>query len=186
MHARSWFIALGALALPCAAQAAGYIKFDGIDGESRIAAMGFKGEGGGFTGGVRVATGDVTGDGKADASAGGRTDAGDYTVWRDTAASASGAPGDVAAPGPGAQAASLLLPAVQKVREATAARPAGMKCEVGAALRNLTIRLEETAQVVRVPMARITACPTDQVTLTFAKVEAVDPAARVMRARVRE
>ena len=188
MHARNWFIALGALALPCAAQAAAYMKFDGIKGESRIAAMGFKGEGEGFTGGVRVASGDVTNDGTADASGDGRVDGRDYEVWRDSAASASasGAPGDVAAPGPRPQAASLLLPAVQKVREAAAARPSGMACEVGATLRNLTIRNEETAQVVRVPMATVTACSAEQVTLNFSKVEAMDPAARPRRARTRE
>ncbi|MXO50697.1 hypothetical protein GRI42_05185 [Erythrobacter gaetbuli] len=186
MRAGNWFIALGALALPCAAQAAAYMKFDGIKGESRIAAMGFKGEGEGFTGGVRVASGDVTGDGTADASGDGRTDAGDYTVWRDSAGAASAAPGDVAAPGPRPQAASLLLPAVQKVREVAAARPAGMACEVGATLRNLTIRNEETAQVVRVPMATVTACSAEQVTLNFSKVEAMDPAERPRRARTRE
>ena len=112
----------------------------------------------------------------------------DFEVWRESAgaASASAAPGDVAAPGPRPQAASLLLPAVQKVREAAAARPSGMAGEVGATLRNLTIRNEETAQVVRVPMATVTACSAEQVTLNFSKVEAMDPAQRPRRARTRE
>ncbi|MBY6013443.1 hypothetical protein KUV75_00795 [Qipengyuania gaetbuli] len=137
-------------------------------------------------GGVTVASGDVTNNGTADASGSGRTDAGDYTVWRDAPGAASAAPGDVAAPGPRPQAASLLLPAVQKVREAAAARPSGMACEVGATLRNLTIRNEETAQVVRVPVATVTACSAKQVTLNFSKLEAMDPAERPRRARTRE
>ena len=188
MHARIWFVALGALALPCAAQAAAYIKFDGIKGESRIAAMGFKGEVEGFNGGVKVASGDLNGDGAAEASGDGRVDGRDFEVWRDSnaAASAPAAPGNVKAKGPRPQTVGLLLPAVQRVREAAAALPEGMKCEVGATLRNLTIRNEETAQVVRVPTATVTACSAEQVTLNFSKVEAVGPEARVMRARPRE
>jgi hypothetical protein len=68
-------------------------------------------------------------------------------------------------------AAGLLLPAVQKVREAVATRPRGMACKVGDTLTNLIIRDEDTAQIVRVPEAAITVCSADQITLNFTKVE---------------
>lgn len=175
MHYRNSAIALGALALglalPGAAQAAAYIKFDGIKGESKVASLGFQGEGEGYTGGVRVAVGDVNGDGTPDAP---------------PAPPRAGAAGDIAAPGPRQQTIGLLLPAVQKVREAAAARPKGMACEVGATLRNLTIRMEETAQVVRVPEATVTACMTEQISLNFTKVEAINPSGRRYRATVRQ
>jgi hypothetical protein len=114
-----------------AAEAAAYIKFDGVDGE--------------------VMT-DVR--------------------WKSEAS-------DKLAAGPGdPQVAALLLPAVQKVREAAAARPRGMACTVGATLRNLTIRDDQTAQIVRVPEAKVTACTAEKVTLNFTKVEATRPSPR--------
>ncbi|MGQ7829396.1 hypothetical protein [Altererythrobacter sp. Z27] len=181
MQIRNCAIALAALAVPCAAQAAAYIKFDGVPGESKVE-MSWKVEKGekaeGYTGGVNVAVGDLNGDGKVD----GR----DFEVWRNSAAGNAGAPGRVAAPGADPQAVGLLLPAVQKVREAAAARPAGMACEVGATLRNLVIRNEETAQVVRVPEATVTACSAEQISLNFTKVEAMAPGTRRMQMRMRE
>ena len=186
MRYRNWAIALGAVAIPATAQAAAYIKFDGVDGEARVE-MTWKVEKGekaadddeaGYAGGVNVATGDINGDGTVDAA--------DYALWRESFGARPAVPrgpGNVAAPGPRPQPIGLLLPAVQKVREAAAARPAGMACEVGATLRNLTIRNEETAQIVRVPEAKVTGCNAEQISLNFTKVEAMNPGPRRMRMR---
>lgn len=156
MNSRTAFAGLCLVAFGAgAAQAAAYIKFDGVDGES-LAEVRWKVEEAG-----RVTPG-----------AGGPA----------TPPAAT----DLAAPS--RQATShlmLLLPAVQKVREAAAARPRGMACTPGATLRNLTIRDDETAQIVRVPEATVTACTAESLSLNFVKVEAVDPVRARARARPR-
>ncbi len=135
-----------------AAQAAAYIKFDGVDGESKVTVQ-WKVEG------------------------------------PDRVTSGAGAPAprpaatDLAAPSGEPQAIGLLLPAVQKVRSAAAARPRGMACTPGATLRNLTIRDEQTAQIVRVPEATVTACTAEAISLNFAKVEALGPMPTRTRSR---
>ncbi|MBU2587855.1 MAG: hypothetical protein KJ872_07035, partial [Alphaproteobacteria bacterium] len=135
-----------------AAQAAAYIKFDGVDGESKVEVQ------------WKVEEAD-----KATPGAG-------RPATRPAAT-------DLAAPSREPEATSLLLPAVQKVREAAAARPRGMACTPGATLRNLTIRDDQTAQIVRVPEATVTGCTAEQISLNFAKVEATGPMRPRARAR---
>lgn len=172
---RFWIYGLCAAALAAApASAAWYVKFDGIDGESKVTSVGFKG-------GVRVASGDVTGDGSTDTAdtADGDVDGRDYQVWRRTGsagnAAGEGQSGTLSA-GSDPQAIGLLLPAVQKVREATAARPAGLRCEVGQSLHNLVLYEDQSGRRVLVPEAQVTACAHEEISFNFTKVEAM-PAA---------
>jgi len=136
--------ALGAAFGASAAQAAAYIKFDGVPGEGKV-----------------------------------------EVSWKveeaESAAPSPRAPttrpgaSDLAAPMPPPQTIALLLPAVQKAREAAAALPRGMECKVGEELANIIIRNEDTAQIVRVPVATITACSSEQISFNFEKVEWVNP-----------
>lgn len=156
---RTTLIAAAAALLVTAtpAFAAWYIKFDGVDGEAtgkshkdwivisslRLAPTAKRG--------VRVAAGDVDGDGRAD----GRTAAAGSAI-------ASGAPDPVPA--------ALLLPAIQKVREASAAVPAWRGCRVGQRLPRLSIRDDKTGRTGAILNARVTECGAEQVSFNFTRI----------------
>lgn len=161
LRALGGLCAAALLATP--ASAAWYIKFDGVDGEVQVTTLAFRG-------GVRVASGDVTGDGTADADA--DVDGRDFQVWQQnfgTSGNAAAADGKVASNSQ-PRAIGLLLPAVQKVREAAARRPAGMACKVGGTLNNLALRDDQTGERVRVPVAQISACSREEIGFTFQRV----------------
>lgn len=146
------------LATAVPAAAAWYIKFDGVDGEAagkshkdwivisslRLATT--------ASGGVRVASGDVDGDGRAD-----------------------GAPAQpdrrVKSGGSDPVPAGLLLPAVQKARVATAAMPAWRGCQVGQRLPRLPIRNDKTGRTGAILDAVVTDCGAEQVSFNFTKIE---------------
>ena len=145
------------LATVVPAAAAWYIKFDGVDGEAsskdhkgwiEISSLRLASEKA-ATGGVRVASGDVDGDGRADA----RPGRGVISSGRD--------------PVP----AGLLLPAVQKAREASAAIPAWRGCKVGQRLPRLPIRNDKTGRSGAILDAVVTECAAEQVSFNFTKIE---------------
>ena len=111
-----------------------------------------------FRGGVDVASGDVNGDGKADTgrSSGKRqhTRAGSATL---------AAPGD--------QQAALLLPAVQKVREAAARMGAWPGCTAGQRLGGVHIKVVKTGRTGQILDATVSACAADSVSLNFTKIK---------------
>lgn len=141
------------------AAAAWYIKIDGIDGETadkshkdwivisslRLAPATAA------RGGVHVASGDVDGDGRADAPA---------------ARAGSTIDSGGADPVP----AGLLLPAVQKVRTLTASVPAWRGCRVGQRLPNLPIRNDKTGRTGVIRDATVVECGAEQVSLNFSKI----------------
>ena len=141
-----------------------FLKIDGVEGESSAAgdhdhkewievlSLRFAG-GASARGGVNVAAGDVNGDGRADSP---RRPAG---------------PGRVAAPGGNPQPVGLLLPAVQKVREAAARMHQWRDCRVGRRLTGVTLREAATGRTHRVLDAVVTACAAEQVSFNFTKIE---------------
>jgi hypothetical protein len=158
-------LATVAAASPAAAASVDYfLKIDGVEGESSAArderhkdwievlSLRFAG-GASARGGVNVAAGDVNGDGRAESP---RRPAG---------------PGRVAAPGGNPQPIGLLLPAVQKVREAAARMPAWRGCRVGQRLTGVSLREAATGRTSRVLDAVVTACAAEQVSFNFSKVE---------------
>jgi hypothetical protein len=131
------------------------------------------------SGGVQVATGDVNGDGVV--NGGGATDrkdprhASDASAGKGTerAAGVGGGAmpsvkGAIAAPEP--VPAGLLLPAVQKIREATA-RGVVSGCQAGQRLPPVAVRNSADGKTGRILDATLTACAGDEVSFTFQKIE---------------
>lgn len=103
-------------------------------------------------GGVNVAAGDVTGDGRS----GARASAGTRRL---------------ASRGPSPVPVGLLLPAIQKVREAAAARPSGSECRTGAVAKPIAIRESESGATGRILDATVTGCTSEQISFNFTKIE---------------
>lgn len=147
------------LATVVPAAAAWYIKFDGVDGEATakshkewiVIASVRLAPASAATGGVRVASGDVDGDGRADAP----------RARPDRGISSGSEP----------VPAGLLLPAVQKARVLTAAVPAWRGCKVGQRLPRLPIRNSRTGRTGAILDAVVTDCAAEQVSLNFTKIE---------------
>jgi hypothetical protein len=135
-----------------------FIKYDDIKGESAASADGGHKDWIELTsvsiapaarGGVRVAAGDVNG---AAARAG-----------------SAGAPRALAAPNP--VPVGLLLPAVQKVREAAARIPAGAACTVGPVRGPVAVMESESGATGRILDAAVTGCSAESVSVNFTKIE---------------
>jgi hypothetical protein len=180
-------LAAAAWAGPAWAAADYYLKIGDIKGEAAASAAGaddrhrdwielsslrFADEAA-ATGGVRVATGDVDGDGRADVASGlptGKRQHKPVTISKSMDKSSPKlAEGRVAAPG-AAEPAALLLPAVQRVREAAARVPAWRGCAVGQHIATASLREGATGRTARVLDARVTECGAEQVGFTFSKV----------------
>jgi type VI protein secretion system component Hcp len=69
-----------------------------------------------------------------------------------------------------AEPAALLLPAVQKVRSATARMHKWRDCAVGKHIDKVTLREASSGRTARVLDARVTACSAEQVSFNFSKV----------------
>ncbi len=79
-------------------------------------------------------------------------------------------PGDVAAPDKGPVAISLLLPAVQKVREAAARTEAWPGCTSGQTLHGVEIMEASTGRTGRILDATVSQCASEQVSFNFTKI----------------
>lgn len=147
-------------------------------------------------GGVSVAAGDVNGDGAAEAQAPKipRTPkSGDVTLKRGYAeAAGAGAappgpsygpvitikpkgdqtgPADLRAPNSDPVPIGLLLPAVQKVREATVPRPAGAACSGQKRMRASPILEEASGATGTIVDGQVIACSAETITFTFSKID---------------
>lgn len=106
--------------------------------------------------GVNVAAGDVTGDGRSAARARTRASA---EIRGVTARGTTPVP------------VGLLLPAIQKVRQAAAARPSGSECRIGAVTRPVAISESESGATGRILDATVTGCTAEQISFNFTKIE---------------
>lgn len=182
-------ICVGAVALtgPAWAAADYYLKIGDIKGESKDSAAAdhdhkewIEVSSLSFQGGVRVATGDVDGDGRADAA---RTTAKrqhkpltmsksvDKASPKLAESAAPSAPATIAARGSDPQPVGLLVPAVQKVREAAARMPAWRGCAVGQHIKDVTLREASSGRIAKVLDAKVTECGAEQVSFNFTKIE---------------
>lgn len=80
-------------------------------------------------------------------------------------------PDDLAAPGGGPVAIGLLLPAVQKVREAAARTEAWPGCTPGQRLPGVEIMEASTGRKGRILDATVSKCASEQVSFNFTKIE---------------
>lgn len=83
----------------------------------------------------------------------------------------TGGPGDIAAPGKEPTAVALLLPAVQKVREAAARRSPGSSCRLGPVGGPVPMRDDTTGGTRTILDAQVVACEPEMVVFTFSKIE---------------
>jgi type VI protein secretion system component Hcp len=82
------------------------------------------------------------------------------------------APGNtVAAPGSDPEAVALLLPAVQKVREAAMRMSAWEGCAAGQKIEGLAIKQKTTGRMGRILDATVSSCATESVSFNFTKIE---------------
>jgi hypothetical protein len=167
-----WSVALGAALIVAAGPAQArpvYMKLGDIKGESatardhsgwiEILSMRLKPEPAtsSTAGGVKVATGDVTGDGAA-----ARPGVGGGAMPSVKGKATPAAPEPVPA--------GLLLPAVQKIREATA-RGVVPGCQAGQSIPSVAVRNSADGKTGRILDATLTACAADEVSFTFQKIE---------------
>ena len=119
-------------------------------------------------GGVTVATGDVNGDGAP------ATTAHKYEpiTIRKRIDKSTPAPADkkIAVPDDD-QTAALLLPAVQKVREAAARMPAWKGCAAGQKIDGMAIKQVSTGREGRILDPVVATCATESVSFNFTKIE---------------
>lgn len=80
-------------------------------------------------------------------------------------------PGDLAAPSNDPIAIGLLLPAVQKVREAAARTEAWPSCTLGQKLPGVEIMEASTRRTGRILDATVSQCGSEQVSFNFTKIE---------------
>lgn len=177
--------ALAITALACAAPAfaAGdyHIKFGGVDGDTEgkddgkhsdwilIESVRLAPDAAPRAGGVHVAAGDVNGDGAADHKAHTHKP---ITIRKevDKSRPAPAANKKIAAPGDD-ETAALLLPAVQKVREAAARIPAWAGCAAGQKIEGMTIKQVSTGRTGRILDPVVTSCAAESVSFNFTKIE---------------
>ena len=157
---------------PALAAGADYLlKIDGVNGESKSTKTREKGhknwtdlsslrlvEEESASGGVHVATGDVNGDGAADRASGQATGKRSHEPLPLRAATDP-------------ETAALLLPAVQKVREAAARMPAWRGCAAGQKIESLAIKQKSTGRMGRILDATVSQCASEQVSFNFTKIE---------------
>lgn len=134
-----------------------FVKFDGVDGEAHAGSdhkdwieLTSVSVAPAARGGVRVAAGDIN-----NARAPGTTPA---------------APRAVTSRSPNPVPVGLLLPAVQKVREAAAARPAGAECKVGAVRGPVAVMESESGATGRILDVTVTGCSGEQISFNFTKI----------------
>ena len=152
-------IAGGAMVLAAGAQARPiFIKFDGVDGEAQAGSdhkdwieLAFVSVAPAERNRVRVAAGDLN-----SARAAGSTPA---------------APRAVTARSPNPVPVGLLLPAVQKVREAAAARPAGAACRIGEVRGPVAVMESESGATGRILDVTVTGCSGEEISFNFTKIE---------------
>lgn len=162
-----------------------FVKLPDIEGESPenasddhkewidVLSVGMAGE---ARSGVKVAAGDVTGDGRAEAEDGSRSSGHGAGAGKVQMAQPQGRQGDqapvrgVAAPGPDPVSVGLLLPAVQKARIMVVERQ-GHACAVGRPLGAVEIREEPGGKTGRILDATVSHCSAEQISLNFTKIE---------------
>ena len=167
--AASLAFAMAAFAWAGSAQAASdyLLKLEGIPGESKAKPDGHKGwielesvqlgVSKTATGGVNVASGDVNA-APHDAASGQASGKRTHNPVRIRMATDE-------------ETAALLLPAVQKVREAAARMPAWEGCAAGQKIEGLAIKQKSTGRTGRILDATVSTCATEQVSFNFTKIE---------------
>lgn len=179
-------LAVAALGWAASAQAAGdyHIKFGGVDGDTGgkddgkhsdwiiIESVRLAPDAAPRAGGVHVASGDVNGDGAA-ATSGHATGKRQHMPVRVRGADQASkpAPGKIAAADPDSETTALLLPAVQKVREAAARMPAWGNCAAGQTFKGMEIRQVSTGRTGRILDATVATCAAESVSFNFTKIE---------------
>jgi hypothetical protein len=69
------------------------------------------------------------------------------------------------------ETAALLLPAVQKVREAAMRMPAWSGCAAGQKIEGIAIKQKSTGRTGRILDPEVVSCATDSVSFNFTKIE---------------
>jgi hypothetical protein len=166
-------------AVPAQAASGYLLQLDGVPGESKIVTGAGPGAGPHVkkekwivlesvqlgaertAGGVNVATGDINGDGVSaprDVKTGQSTGkAARYPVHFHAMTDQ--------------ETAALLLPAVQKVREAAARMPAWAGCAAGQKIDGIAIKQVSTGRTGRILDPEVISCTTDSVSFNFTKIE---------------
>lgn len=173
-------LALTALAVAAPAYAAGdyHIKFGGVDGDTEgkddgkhsdwilIESVQLGAER--TASGVHVASGDVNGDGAADSHAHKHKP---ITIRKEVDKSKPAPAGMKIAASDDDQTAALLLPAVQKVREAAMRMPAWEGCVAGQKIEGMTIKQGSTGRTGRILDPVVVSCAMESVSFNFTKIE---------------
>lgn len=179
--------ALAVTALACAAPAFAasdyLLKLGGVDGESKDpkgqSAESDKHKGwielesvqlgtARAAGGVNVASGDVNGDG---AAATGRRAYRPVVIRKDIDKTTPAPSAEKKIAAPDDETAALLLPAVQKVREAAMRTPAWEGCAAGQKIEGLAIKQKTTGRTGRILDATVATCAAESVSFNFTKIE---------------
>ena len=169
-----------------AANAAIYVKFEGVDGEASdadhkdwiiISSLRLAEADQALRGGVNVSTGDIDGHGAdpAPESPGAATGGGGGAGKVKMGSARKPAPQPSPERGVAARGdpvpIGLLLPAVQKVRVATAPVPAWPGCAAGQRLGTVSLRDTDRDRTGRILDATVTECAREHVSFNFTKVE---------------
>jgi hypothetical protein len=155
------------------------LDFGGVDGESSGSVARHKGwieldsvqlGAERSAGGVNVATGDINGDG-APLASGQATGKRQHAPARTNREASVPSVSERTLSAGDQETAALLLPAVQKVREAAARMSAWKGCAAGQKIEAMAIKQKSTGRTGRILDPVMVSCATDSVSFNFTKIE---------------